>query len=199
MAINFSDLLGEKYAQLQQHADAATQNAASAAQDAIARARLTGAQADNVSAATPYVAGQAAANITQTKAQTGLTNANATSVNTLLPGQVRLQDASAGLTNEQAGQIHALLPGQVALQNSATTGSDIQNYGGLFNILGQRGAPTFDQFINGPLSGAGVTPVPGTPSALPRRRALPAPLAPLAPIAPIDPNFRPDPQLSISQ
>jgi hypothetical protein len=201
----FNDFLALKYQQLQQHADATTLAANSAASEATARNQLTGAQAANVAAATPYIAGQAKAGIGLTNAQAGQTNAQANSINTLLPGQVRLQDATAGLTEQQGRYYGPEAQARIATLNANATGSDLSNYNqrSVITSLQPHAGLSLGQFLQSPeaaYGGAAGPPDPlPTPGVSPRYRRAAAPLVQTPTIAPSFYGTNLDPQTTVTQ
>lgn len=124
---NITDFLNVKYAQLQQHADAATTAANSAATQAQAQARLVGTEADVNNARLPYVAPGAAAAVKQTQAQTGLLGAQTNETNTLTP----LKAEGLAGQNQYQGIINRFLPDK--LQTNIDT--DVFNNAGILSQI----------------------------------------------------------------
>ena len=124
---NINDFLAVKYQQLQQHADAATTQANSAATQATQQARLIGSEADVNAARLPYVAPGAAAAVKQTQAQTGLLGAQTNETNTLTP----LKAQGLAGQNQYQGIINKFLPDK--LQTNIDT--DVFNNAGILSNI----------------------------------------------------------------
>lgn len=120
--------LGVKYSQLQQHADASTTQANSAATEAAARARLVGTEADANNAKLPFIAPAAAAAVKQTQAQTGLIGAQTNETNTLTP----LRAQQLGLANDRQSILNRFLP---ARQKLELGGMELGNIGNATQLL----------------------------------------------------------------
>ena len=129
---NINDFLAIKYQQLQQHADAATTQATSAATQAQAQARLIGTEADANQARLPFVGAGAQAAVNQTRAQTGLLGAQTNETNQLLPGKVALGNASARLTNTQADFAPELLGSEAQSRNISNVTGAANAYGAIY-------------------------------------------------------------------
>lgn len=124
--------LGVKYAQLQQHADAASAQAGGAASAAMAQAKLLGTEATANQARLPFVAPAAAAAVRQTNAQTGLLGAQTNESTTLLPYRAQESAAQARLTNTQADFAPALLGSEAQGRSLANIATAANAYGALY-------------------------------------------------------------------
>lgn len=168
--------LGLKYAQLQQHADAGSLQAQSAAQQAAAQARLVNTEADANQARLPFVGAVTNAALKQTQAQTGLIGANTNEVNQLLPGKVALGANQARLVGAEADFAPGRLQTQIQGQQIANTTAAAGVYPALYNAdpdnpgLSANGGPLGVNTFTNPTLGAFL------PSLTRRRPTAPNPL-----------------------
>lgn len=121
--------LGLKYGILQQHADAGTVAAQSAAQQAMAQARLTGSEADTNAARLPFIGAQAAAGLGNLKAQTAYTGAQTNNINQLTPAEVLLKQNQAAVAGNEADYGPARYRAEVNNLNATAAGTRLGNYG----------------------------------------------------------------------